>query len=142
MKKPIRTIICPIDFSETAADALRAALDFATQFGASVQVVHVVDMPHPSTPAINEGIRDNAKAELESFLHHWPKTDIELTSALLEGAPAAALAKHATAEGADLIVMSTHGRSGLTRAMLGSVAERLVRLATCPVLTIPAKKAE
>lgn len=140
MKKPIRTIICPVDFSETASGALRAAIDLAGQFGASVEVVHVVDIPHPSTPAINDGIRDNAKNELESYLHHWPDTDVPLTSALIEGSPASAIAKHAADAGSDLIVISTHGRSGITRAMLGSVAERLVRMATCPVLTVPASE--
>lgn len=142
MTYEIRTIICPIDFSEPSKAAMQQALSLAERFGSSVEILHSVEVPHPSTPAIADGLHEYAAKELASIVKHLPKSGPAVTSKVLQGPPAASVVAHANETGANLIVLSTHGRSGFMAAMLGSVAERIVRTASCPVLTIPAEEAQ
>jgi len=142
MTHEIRTIICPIDFSESSKAALNEALSLAERFGSSVEVVHTVEVPHPSTQAIADGLHEYADKELGKLVKHLPKGGPKLSSKVLQGPPAASIVEYANGAGADLIVLSTHGRSGFMRAMLGSVAERIVRTSRCPVLTIPAAEGD
>jgi nucleotide-binding universal stress UspA family protein len=123
----VRTIVFPTDFSECSRHAGERAADVARHFGARLHLLHV-DLPAgPSTPSS----RLPAAA-----LTLGPGLDV--TTATTTGVPAHAICAYARRIGADLIVIGTHGRTGVARAVLGSVAEAVVRHAACPVMTVPA----
>jgi nucleotide-binding universal stress UspA family protein len=141
----IRRILVPVDFSPYSRDALRTARAMASLVGATVDAVHVVEETlHPafyvggvrSIYDIAPDIEEKATAKLEEFLAETPGAADDETARVLFGKPSACIAEEA--EDADLVVMSTHGRTGLDRFLLGSVAERVVRHAPCPVLTVKA----
>ena len=116
----------PTDFSDCSRRAAKRAADIARHFHARVHVVHV-DGIGPPTPAARLAA---AAADLGP--------DLDVTTAMTSGVPAHAICAYAQRVGADLIVMGTHGRTGVSRAVLGSVAEAVVRHARCAVMTIPA----
>jgi nucleotide-binding universal stress UspA family protein len=123
----IRTLVFPTDFSDCSRHAAKRAADVARHFHAQVHVVHV-DVPiGPPTPAARLAA---AAAELGA--------DLDVTTTMMSGVPAHAICAYAQRVSADLIVMGTHGRIGVSRAVLGSVAEVVVRHARCAVMTIPA----
>jgi universal stress protein A len=141
------TIVCPTDFSEPAAQAQAAALRLARALGGEVVFVHVA----VETPLYGEGI---GKLDLPKIYDHqraWAANALRdrVTAASQEGVPARFLVrvgvpheqivKAARDEAADYIVIGTHGRTGLNRLLLGSVAERVIRLAPCPVLAVREK---
>jgi universal stress protein A len=139
----ITQILVPTDFSETADAALDYATMLATRLGASLRLVHVFDDPYvagiytpevyvPMPPDVRERILTDIRRQLADRLPHTP--DIKRTSDILEGAPAEMIVDDARRQGVDLIVMGTHGRRGLSHVLLGSVAERVLRTAPCPVL--------
>ena len=123
----IRNILVATDFSRCSDQAVRAALALARHFGASVHLLHVV----PST-APGEAPRDRLRAIAEEH-----GEGVSITASLAVGGPAAEIVKHAAREQVDLIVVGTPGRTGLAHAVMGSVAEAVVRTAPCQVLTIP-----
>jgi nucleotide-binding universal stress UspA family protein len=127
--------------------ALAMARDFASALGAVLHVLHVVDEPfhHAWThfapaPELVDMLKDSeaqARARLAAAV---PAHDVAGGKVVIDavwGDPKDEILRYAEAHGADLIVCGTHGRRGWDRALLGSVAERLVRLARCPVLTVP-----
>lgn len=124
---PDRTIVFATDFSDASARAGRRAAALARREGARMHLVHV----DPPLTAPSEPWRLGAAA-----------TDVgagvDLTVAALSGIPARQICAYARRVGADLIVVGTHGRTGLSRALLGSVAEAVVRHAPCAVMTVPA----
>jgi nucleotide-binding universal stress UspA family protein len=134
----VRTILHPTDFSERAALAFRLACSLARDHGARLLVLHVA----PPAPALYIGVTppepDRSREErcnrLRTLQPHDPLVRVERL--LTAGQPGAAIVQTAKASGCDLIVMGTHGRTGLSRALMGSVAEEVVRKATCPVLTV------
>jgi nucleotide-binding universal stress UspA family protein len=123
----IRTLVFPTDFSDCSRHAATRAADVARHFGARVHVLHVDDPVASPTPAARLAA---AAADLGP--------DLEVTTAMTSGVAAHAICAYAQRIAADLIVMGTHGRTGVSRAVLGSVAEAVVRHARCPVMTIPA----
>lgn len=125
----IRQILFPTDFSDAARLAGTTAVDLAHQFGARLHVLHVVPPVTDPTPA-PANLRAVA-AELDRGLS--PVTVIT------SGLPARQIVAYARKNAIDLIVIGTHGRTGVTRALLGSVAEAVVRRAPCRVLTVPAE---
>ena len=126
----IRTLVFPTDFSDCSRHAAKRAADVARHFHAQVHVVHV-DVPiGPPTPAARLAA---AAADLGA--------DLDVTTTMMSGVPAHAICAYAQRVSADLIVMGTHGRIGVSRAVLGSVAEAVVRHARCAVMTIPAVEA-
>jgi glycine betaine transporter len=145
-----RTLLVPFDFSIHAKAALDTAVDLAGKLGADLKVLHIVQsplavygLPYPEgstmIPPIDMGaIREDC---LKSLREVVSEVRIEgpgkIEAEVVEGMNIAETLR-ATAEklGADLIVMGTHGRTGLAHAFLGSVAERILRTATCPVLTV------
>jgi nucleotide-binding universal stress UspA family protein len=140
----IETILAPTDFSETAEWAVAYALDLARRLDASLHLVHVVAYPidvggwpeaYGTTLA---GLREELKQDAALRLAKRAKsiTGIKVSTDLREGSPARAIVDAARDRKCDLIVMGTHGSGGFTHLLLGSVAERVVRTAPCPVLTV------
>ncbi len=130
-----RKILVPIDFSAQSRAALGYATAFAKDCDAELLIVHVM---HPDTIRL-EGVDPVAAVEgLDSTLHQVkpPDPKIRCSYRLLEGLPAEAILDVAQSEAVEMIVMGTHGRSGLMRLVMGSVAEEVVRKAECPVLTL------
>jgi universal stress protein A len=123
----VRMILFPTDFSDCARHAGARAAAFARHFGARVHVLHV-------DPPVTAPTRPERLAQAVADLG----PDLDVTSATTAGPPARAICAAARRTGADLIVIGTHGRTGVSHALLGSVAEAVVRRAPCPVLTIRA----
>ena len=120
----IHRILVPTDFGQASDAALAQARELAAGLGASVHVVHVLE---------NAQRADALAASLEAGLGH--------ETALLSGPTAPAIVEYATNRAFDLIVMGTHGRTGVAHLLLGSVAEQVVRTAPCPVLTVREQRA-
>jgi nucleotide-binding universal stress UspA family protein len=137
----IRLILCPVDFSETSQHALRYALELGRGMGAKVHLVHVYQLPMYAMPdgaliAPPEqvaSLSDKLQQELNKMATAFPGVT---KTHLLEGVAHHEIERLATEIGADMIVMGTHGRSGLARVLIGSVAERVVRHSQVPVLTV------
>jgi nucleotide-binding universal stress UspA family protein len=123
----VRTVVFPTDFSDCSRHAGGRAANVARHFGARLHILRV-DLPMAApTPASR---LTAAAAELGDGL--------DVTTAMTTGVPAHVICAYAERVGADLIVMGTHGRTGVSRAVLGSVAEEVVRHARCSVMTVPA----
>jgi nucleotide-binding universal stress UspA family protein len=141
-------ILVPTDFSEPSDAALAHAKALAARFGASLHLVHVTDdatlsglfgidsVPAPDTATTA------AATEIDTYLDAQlgaaERTRFRATSDVLQGPVAMTIVNRANEIDASLIVMGTHGRTGVTHAILGSVAETVVRHAACPVLTVHA----
>lgn len=149
----IKTILCPIDFSACSSEALDYALDLARQLKANLHLLHVYQDPLAGIPFARPNTSGAAAAPIEVIeeARKARKTEIERIRTMctdhgvstrieeIEGVPAAAIVKAATDSASDLVVMGTHGRTGLAHVVVGSVAERVVRLSPCPVLTVRGK---
>lgn len=141
----IDRVLCPCDFSEFSRLALPYAAEICTEFDATLVLEHVV---HPvatftsefaTAGEIEKAEGRHALQSLEALADTVTGVHTELT--VLSGVPAKIIAETAERDRTDLIVMTTHGRAGFTHALLGSVAEKVIRLAPCPVLTIrPAER--
>ena len=146
-----KRILVAVDASETSDLALHAAIGLASEQQASMRIVHVVDTTHlnmaadfVTEPAVLEGIVRNGQSILSRAEANATAAGIAVETNLvkietLNQRVAEAIASDADAWPADLIVIGTHGRRGLTRLFLGSVVEGTVRVATKPVLLIPGK---
>ncbi len=142
---PIRRILFPTDFSEYADHAWSYVLTFAQEFAAEVHLLHVVPPPPrlTETYAVNfdpeallEAQRAEAAALLERQVQAAKEASLTAQAAIRTGVDFHEILEYARAQAVDLIVMGTHGRTGLAHVLLGSVAEKVVRRAPCPVLTI------
>lgn len=134
-----RTILFPTDFSHTGDAALEMAATLARERGAKLLIVHVEEPPAAyGAGEMYYGMPDPVTDDLRKMLDQVvpPAPDIACERRLITGDPATAIANLAQEEGVELIVMGTHGRSGLMRLLMGSVAEAVVRRAPCPVLTL------
>jgi len=150
----IRQILVPVDFSEHSREALDYAAELARPFGASLDVLHVWEAPAFVPPAslpdagvadlsLVELVKANAERSLDEFVTAATKRGVKVRRAEVQpGTPAHSIVDFAKSGGYDLIVIGTHGRTGIARAVIGSVAERVVRHAPCAVLTVrpPAAK--
>ena len=133
------TILFPTDFSPFGNEALRWATALARDSGAKLIIVHVEEPPMAyGGGEMYLGSEEGDREELRRALVQVVPTDskVAFEHKLLVGDPATAIVETADQENADLIVIGTHGRTGLTRLLMGSVAEAVVRRAKCPVLTI------
>jgi nucleotide-binding universal stress UspA family protein len=142
----IRRILVPTDFSDNSLAAVRYAAELADKFGAELVLLHVVQdvalvlpdavMPTPVvTPDLTQ-MADAAKAGLAKIIDSQNLGRLNPRSEVRVGSPAAEIDAAAKDLKADLICVSTHGRTGLAHLLLGSVAERIVRYAPCPVLIV------
>jgi nucleotide-binding universal stress UspA family protein len=139
----IRRIICPTDFSPTAAHAVDYAAEMARTFGAELTLLHVVpEMNYPlrsfgmasAFPHLHEELHKRADDELQKAKTAIPNAKVD--TLLRDGEAHVQVLECAKSTGADLIVMGTHGHTGIKHALLGSTAEKVVRLSECPVLTV------
>ena len=138
-------ILNPTDFSECAKGAEAAAVDLGTKLGDELVLCHVlVETPlygegfltAPKIKDVYDAQRKWAEAKLEARCADLRQRGIKASWRVATGPPFQMIVDMAAREHAALIVMGTHGRSGLDRILLGSVAERVIRLAPCPVLTV------
>jgi nucleotide-binding universal stress UspA family protein len=140
-----KKILCPIDFSDASREALRAAVEVARRFGGELTLFHAYPLPGYTLP---EGtVLPNAEMlqaladETQGMLDKWKAEAVAMGAAQVVtdkavGEPAAAILDAAEAGGFDLVVVATHGRTGIAHMLLGSVAERVVRRCPTPVLTV------
>lgn len=144
----VKKILAPTDYSELSCGGLRHAFETARELGAEVIVLHVVSMSDDWLPKHAErGPVRNLMAEQKEFLDKFLREKFADSMNLVEvrqkvelGTAYSNIAALAEREGVDLIVMSTHGRTGLDHILLGSVTEKVIAHALCPVLAIPATK--
>jgi nucleotide-binding universal stress UspA family protein len=137
--KPITRILFPTDFSDTATKALNRAVALTEDFDAELYVLHIVDDTLISTHVdaerklILEELRRHALDEMQKQLPPDLLQNFETTGAVKRGEPGKQICAFAETHGCDLIVMGSHGRTGLGRLLIGSVADKVVRRAKCPV---------
>ena len=133
-------ILLPTDGSDAGNRAVDQALGLAAETGATVHLLFVLEdipyAPEMMHDTVEAQLREIGEAALEEIRGRADEAGVEVVEALREGAPHTAILEYAAEEGADVIVMGTHGRSGLDRYLLGSVTERVVRTADVPVLTV------
>lgn len=143
-----KRILVPLDFSACSRTAFSHALALAEKFGSTVDVLHVWEPSRYVGPdvmlhlpgdnkSLADCVRDEARLELEKLLAQVKKPDTVTVNSILEAGDARRRIIELTESGMyDLVVMGTNGRTGLTRFVLGSVAENVVRRSYCPVLTV------
>jgi nucleotide-binding universal stress UspA family protein len=148
--KGIRRILHPSDFSPASAAAFTRAAETAKASGAELLLVHVLS---PVVPLVGDGyvspqayddLQRAARAQgqkgLDALLAKAKKARVRATGLLLEGTAWDQIVRAAKSKRVDMIIMGTHGRSGLAKFFLGSVAERVIGTAPCPVLTVRGKR--
>jgi nucleotide-binding universal stress UspA family protein len=148
----LKNVLVPTDFSETSDSALRYGKALASAFGATLHVVHIVEEPYGQPWAVeaygfslaalqDEWIKD-AQSRLAEGLAAEEKATLHAVTTTVLGHPVMEILRYAKDNAIDLIVMGTHGRGPLGHVVLGSVAERVVRKAPCPVLTVRSPERE
>jgi len=139
----IERILCPVDFSEVSAGSCGTAQLLARQYGARLLLQHVVDFslpyyeyyaPSAYLVELQQTIRENAEKKLEEFAKSHTGDGVHPECILSEGSVTGAILSLASAQKVDLIVLGTHGAKGVDRSALGSVADKVLRKAGCPVL--------
>jgi nucleotide-binding universal stress UspA family protein len=132
----IKRILAPTDFSELSAKGARYASQLAKELGSELIVMNIVPLDESNFASKRE--IDQHKLELDEFLvDRDVKPDLNLRKLVEPGVPSGAIIAFAERENCDLIVMSSHGRSGLSRLLVGSVTEQILRKSPCPVLVVP-----
>ena len=142
----MRKILAPTDFSEGSKRALKYAVSFAKEYHASLTVLHVVDVIYYDYGWMYGGVPmpdrvicehdENVQSALEEFVPQSYREGLDVTLEVGHGQPFREIIRYAREHEADLVVLATHGRMGLSHLFLGSVAEKVVRGAPCPVLTV------
>jgi nucleotide-binding universal stress UspA family protein len=136
-----------VDFSAHSNNALRYATALGDRFGATIELLHVVEDPFlsgawnseifvPNMAELLNQLIATAGRQLDELKAVVADKGVGVETTVITGRPPQSIVDYAATEGFDLIVMGTHGRTGLSHAFLGSVAERVVRKAPCPVLTV------
>lgn len=142
----IRRILCPVDFSDFSRRALDHAVAIAKRYQSTITLLHVyvVPLPYgagqgvvPPPSMLTPETRETLLADLKRFAEDASADSVPVEFEIIEGPVAPAILARAEALPADLLVMGTHGRSGFQRLVLGSVTEKVLRQALCPVLTVP-----
>lgn len=151
-------ILVPTDFSTCSRNACEMALKIAMKFGSTIELLHVdeppawqgfvipelvVSLPNEANTSLQQFVETRSKRALEQLVEELKHADVKHVGHRMEaGEPSSVIARIAEEEHFDLIVMGTHGRQGFERLVMGSVAERVVRQATCPVLTVQEPRKE
>jgi nucleotide-binding universal stress UspA family protein len=142
----VRRILVPVDFSENTPAVLEWAAHLAEEHASAILLLHAFHLPVEFQqlegaylpPDFWASVRTEAEASLGRYVAELEKRGIEVESIVCEGYAATVIVDEAESRGADLIVIGTHGRSGLKHLVLGSIAERVVQKSPCPVLTVKA----
>ena len=136
----LKTILAPTDFSDLSANGVRYACQLARDMGAALIIFNVVALDESN--AVNKREIEQHKKRLEEFVAEKVAdagVGLKVRQMVDAGQPFGAIVDCAEKEGVDLIVMSSHGRSGLSRMLIGSVTDKILRGGPCPVLVVPAK---
>ncbi|HET6370075.1 MAG TPA: universal stress protein [Nitrospiria bacterium] len=136
----INLILVPTDFSELADESVNYAISVAHQLGARILFFHCIERYDNTDPDMFEARRDRALSTLSDLVKRVKNGGMEATADLSDGVPFVEIIRTARKANADLIIMGTHGRTGLTHMLMGSQAERVVRQSSCPVLTVKSAK--
>jgi nucleotide-binding universal stress UspA family protein len=159
MSLDFKRLLCPIDMSDFSLEALKMAVKIVESSGASMSLLHVIDNPFDelymksitqADPALIElyqrqplrrsrivaALVDHSEVLLRQFCHPWVERIPRVKYAVRTGDPFESIIDVAEDHRIDLIVLATHGRTGLKRLLIGNVAEKVVRYAPCPVLTV------
>ena len=152
---PVKKILCPLDFSDYSIQAFQAAAELAGKFNAQIIASHVIaDIPSigtaygivnysPHTVTMQKFMEEVEKTsfqELDRLIKKFGNNKIVFEKKVTVGVPVDEIVRLAKTENVDLIVLTTHGRTGLSRVFMGSVAEGVIRHAPCPVLSIRIKR--
>ena len=139
----LNKILCPIDHSNCSKDALRYAVSFAMKDEAKLLLLHVIDirsfnegLDAMSTQIPNEETIEQLRVKLINCIPEEIRNDMDVEAIVSQGIPFAEIISTAKEKEIDMIVIGSHGRTGLSHIMLGSVSEKVVRKAPCPVLTV------
>lgn len=141
----IQRILCPVDFSEATPFAISPAVSLATEYDADFIVLHVLNFPYPHVgnlgPAFDltayyDQMEEEALRRLQELVDEETREYVSPQALVRRGTPYQEIVRVARDEEVDLVVLPTHGRTGVDRLLFGSVAEKVVRLAPCPVLTV------
>jgi len=142
----LKKILVPTDLSEYSLAAMEFASTLAVMYAAKLYVLHVTGEAIPLLPSMHgmdididvlkDRVQTDATHEVERFVHQRISPDLRPISVIRIGHPAVEIKRFAEEEQIDLIVMATHGRTGLSHMLIGSVAEKLVRTSNTPVLTV------
>ncbi len=144
---PIEKILCPTDFSQPSCDGLATAGEMASHFGSELLLVHVLPVlpalpPDPNfvfnVPEYELALHADANERLCKLAEEMTAKGVKTRTQVGHGDAGSEIVRIAAAEGAGLIVLATHGATGWRHVVFGSVAEKVVRLAHCPVLTVRA----
>lgn len=146
-----KRICCPIDFSDASRAAMEVAADVARRNAGDLTLLHAYPIPGytfpdgsvVASPKMMQDLADQAQRHLDEWRSEAEKLGApKVATVTAVGEPAAEILGYASQQGVELLVLGTHGRTGLEHALMGSVAERVVRRARCPVLTVhPGSKA-
>jgi len=145
MKITLKKILCPVDFSESSEHALRYAVAFAAAYDAELALLHVVELPFlpaystagvPDLSLPVERIEEQCAAQLNALVEKYRPLHGKISGQVVVGVPFLEIIRAARSSEFDLIVVGTHGRTGIKHLLIGSVAEKVVRKAPCPVLTV------
>lgn len=143
--KNIDTILFATDFSEVSDYVFDYAATLATTYGARLVIIHVVThhvdlrnfyVPDVSFEDLDRQVEEGAKSRMADFCKKWAEQFPDVTAYVVTGIPHEEILKKAAEENASMIVMGTHGRQGFEHFLFGSTAERVVKLSTCPVMTV------
>jgi nucleotide-binding universal stress UspA family protein len=144
MTTPSKWILHGTDFSECSDEAFQRAIELAKQTGANLEIAYVLESGLDDSPlgftihgSNRAGLVAYVDRQLASCADRASKAGVVARTAMLDGSAPVEIVEHARLAGSTLIVVGTHGRTGLAHAFLGSVAERVVQKAICPVLTVP-----
>jgi nucleotide-binding universal stress UspA family protein len=142
----MKTILVPVDFSSCSREGLRYAIGFAKEFRAKIILVHVTYLGYIYSsegtaiydiPALQEAARKKAERQMREIVRSINFGGVKFETVLTEGSPVLDICAFAKDRGVDLIITSTHGLTGLKHVLIGSIAEQVVRHASCSVLVVP-----
>ncbi len=139
----LNNILLPVDFSETSLAATRYGIEFARRFEAKLHLLHVIEDPVIYLPMFESNpipsqkeFEEYAQTRLDNWILEEDRKGYESSTRWIHGSPFAEIVRDASVNDIDMIVMATHGRGLAAHLLMGSVAEKVVRKATCPVLTV------
>jgi universal stress protein A len=148
--KKIKNILLPTDLSEASLSAAEYAFDLAVKYNARVHILHVLEKTPPiltirsldlSEEKIVKSIEKEAKESLKKIIERIADEESDIVSAIVKGIDHEEIVKYSRDQKIDMIVIATHGRTGIMYTLLGSVAEKVIRYSKCPVLVITPPKA-